>query len=1188
LFFSELNIVGFKSFAKKTQILLRGGITCVVGPNGCGKSNIVDAIRWVMGEQRSGMLRSDRMENVIFNGSASAKPVGMAEVSVVIENSKRRLPLDYGEVTIARRLFRSGESQYMINGAQCRLKDILDLLMDTGLGVNIYSVIELSQVEKILNGKPEERRRIFEEAAGITKYKLRRKATFRKLEATEKDLVRVEDIMSEVEKSVRSLRRQVSRAQRYQKLSSELRELEIELATHDYSAMMSELKPLEEMMSRVTDEREKTAASLRLEEAEYETLRGQLLQMNQKLTELQGELNARHQEIRKLDETLLINSERIRHLRESRKRFETERKRLSSNLEQLERERLELGNRIQTQEKSLKDARETFEKHQTAHEQLRTRVEQRRSSLKSADAEILRITEALSRKQNEGERLRANEENLAGRLKQLEREESEAAERLSVTRDQIKSKEAKLQQLSGELDEKRERHESLTRKSAEAGRAISSLKTAELADQNRIEVYEHEAGLLRRLLENYEDYPSGVRFLARHKEYPSVGTVANLFKVESQYRTAIAAALGEAATSLVVQNRERAHSGIGLLRSEKKGVVTFLPVSGISRSADGRPPLQDLGVVGWAVDLITCPQDHLPLAEMLLGDYLVVGDRETAERLFEQIRAMKANLVTLTGEVYGYSGWLRGGRRGPKDTDFIGRQEKLSELEDSIEKLGSTIKQRRRKMAQYEQESTAAFRQIEQLETEIERLDEQRSSARVDMGRLNYEESALIESEKKRAAEKRALIEQVDLMMSNIEAQRCDASDLQNQRKTLSDQSVTLGRELTELERALNEAAANLGEAREALVRVQSENEALLRERKAADSRIAEVKKEITSSENESEEAEREIERRQGEEISLGKRKSELQDDVEVRENDLNLLKEQHFSTNTRADERERSIREIRRENDTLAERVHATEMKVSELRLKAQNLRTRMAEEYEHKLTAAPVDPDLDVETIGARVLELRGRVKEIGPVNLLALKEFEGEKERLDFLKTQREDLIAARRNLMNTIDLINVTAREKFLETFEKAQKNFAEVFKTFFDGGRASLVLRDDGDPLENDIEIYATPAGKKLSSLQLLSGGEKALTAISLLFAIYLVKPSPFCIFDEVDAPLDDQNIERFTRALNEFSANTQFIVVTHNKLTMRAAQQMYGITMEQEGISKVVSVTFEDGERTHLDAARAQ
>jgi len=1180
VYLSELTIVGFKSFAKKTNLLFHDGITGIVGPNGCGKSNIVDSILWVMGEQRTGALRSDRMENVIFNGSATAKPVGMAEVSLKIENTKNILPIDYSEVVITRRLFRSGESQYLINGNTCRLKDILDLFLDTGAGPHTYSVIELAQVERILNGKEDERRKIFEEAAGITKYKLRRKATFRKLESTEKDLIRIEDIMSEVEKNVRTLKRQVTKAQRYQELAEELKALEIALADHDYNRLTLELEPLETHLDLARGERESSSSTLAMRDADYEAARAKLLDLERALAEKQRLLNEQLRESQKFEERILVNQERVRSLEESNLRYIQERESLQLKLQALQEQQQVINERTAVSERILNDHLAEQVQVNQDYEAIRRDYEEKRIRFREIESQVLIITEELSRKQNEGERLKATEENLSRRIAQITEEEKATSERLQEVTALLQSTRTREVGLTQSLEEKKKKTAELMRSEDEMKRSFEQMQKQEGQDRNRVEVLTHQAELIKRLIDTYEDYPSGVRFLATNKEigFSSYGPLANIIQVQPNYRSAISASLGEAATYLVVEDASAAFNGIGLLKEERRGVVTFAPRNEIKWRVNHRPAVSDLGVIGYADELVSHDESFQDLIYAVLGHFLVVQDLQTANRIYNQVKSHQVNVVTLAGEVLGHSGFIRGGTNHRNQSDFVGRQEQLQALVAEIDKLKQGIDLRHTQMAQKELDIQRTKIDIEAQSAEIKKMEEELANLKVELGKMTFEEASLQETHHKQLTERQHLLGEVSQLGQNLELQAMGADDLTSRRQQLGQTANQLSEEIKNQEQNVADVSGRLQEINVLVAKWQSDHESLRREMESIAGQIRETSDLIRMRTEETDRARKEILELHKVNEEYHQRIEELKGKREALQAELTSLEEQQYQTNTLVAEQEKAIRYERGKLDELAESVHKIELRVSELKLRLENLKSRMREEFEYTLQRGPVDETFNAEEIGKRIEEMREKIKEVGPVNLLSLKEYEQEKERMEFLQVQRDDLIKARKNLTETIDIINATARQKFMKTFEQVQQNFSQVFGKFFEGGRASLALQETADPLEAEIEIFATPGGKKMSAITLLSGGEKSLTAISLLFAIYLYKPSPFCIFDEVDAPLDDRNVRRFTNALQEFSKNTQFLVVTHNKMTMRAADQLYGITMEEKGVSKVVSVKFDSNQ----------
>jgi len=783
----------------------------------------------------------------------------------------------------------------------------------------------------------------------------------------------------------------------------------------------------------------------------------------------------------------------------------------------------------------------------------------------------------LSKKQNEGERLRATEENLSQRLQQIEEELAGHEARREKLSEKIASARKEEQNAVQALNELQERYAAASKKAADAKSALDRLNKADVQDRNRIEVLENNTEMIRKVLENYQDYPAGVRFLATLKSdhFHSRGAVANVIRVQPEHRTAISSALGDAATYLIVRDAQAAFSGISLLQQDRKGIVSFLPLENMQNVVAERPQVDDLGIVGWGDEIVRCEEVYRPIIRVILGDTLIVQDLETAKRIGGELAGQRITIVTLAGEVLGHWGLIRGGSHSKRQSDIVGRQQELAQAIKEIETLRDASARRQDQIAQKDSEEKNAAEQATEFSAKIRATEKDLGDKRIQLERLVVEEQNVAESISQNQNEKFQLLTRVDSLGQNLKTKDSDTQALVDTRGSLSKKQYALQEEQSAIEKEQLELGERVQAMQVKVTKYQGEFDAAQRESDSVRNQINETKRMIQMRDDENVRAAREVEELTQVDEEYAERIEEVQAKVGELQTQLDELKDVQYETNVKADEQEKKIRALRSQNQNLSESVHATEMRVSELKMRLQNLVSRIQTEYDVMLERKKIDETLDVDETRTRVDQLRERLKNIGPVNLLALKEYEQEKERFDFLSTQRADLLKAKDNLAETIDIINKTAREKFLETFEQVQKNFVSVFKTFFDGGRASLVLRDGNDPLEADIDIYAAPGGKKPASLQLLSGGEKALTAVSLLFAIYLVKPSPFCIFDEVDAPLDDKNVQRFASALQEFAQNTQFIVVTHNKLTMRASDQIFGVTMEEEGISKVVSVRFE-------------
>ncbi|MCD4665115.1 MAG: chromosome segregation protein SMC [Bacteroidales bacterium] len=683
----KLKIFGFKSFAKKTTLDLIPGITAIVGPNGCGKSNIVDALRWVLGEQKAGTLRSDRMESVIFNGTKDHKPLGMAEVSLVIQNSDNTLPVEYSEVVITRRLFRSGESQYLLNNNPCRLKDINDLLMDTGLAPDAYSVIELSMVEQILNGKPEDRRRIFEEAVGLTKYKQRRKLTFRKLDATEQDLIRIADIIGEVKSKVNSLHRQVRRAQRYQTLSKNLSEAEIRMGTNKFSQIYEELGPLNEKFEESNRGRESLSSQISFKEAEVESIQADLLQHEDQLRKNQGRLNQIKETIHKREEEILLSRERLKSLAENKARIQTEMEDLASRISVRKEQLVSTQEQKSSTSAEIDKLRQEYETEKQALDKLEQLINESRTESRTAEQKAITLMETISEKQRVGERVNAQLETFNQRSQSLAEDKNNSLSKIEEETQYRKKLQQTYQQQLAELEELIGKQAELELQSERIQQEVDQLKNTILQKNNQIESTQQRIAFLKDLLESYADYPEGVKhMMVNHgSDKGFQGAFADMLTVKNEYRKAIEAALGDSAAYLVVDDSETAYVGVNTLTENQQGIVTFLPIDHLSPTKQQKQLPSESGIIGWADKLINCDNKFLPAANVLLGAYLIVEDLAVAKKVATQFSEQLVHVVTKSGEIVYNWGGIKGGKKETDSESIIGRQDQLENLSAQLD-----------------------------------------------------------------------------------------------------------------------------------------------------------------------------------------------------------------------------------------------------------------------------------------------------------------------------------------------------------------------------------------------------------------------------------------------------------------------------------------------------------------------
>ena len=1177
MYLSRLTALGFKSFVQQLDLSLQKGITCVVGPNGCGKSNVVDALRWALGEQRVRSLRSNNMEDVIFSGTRNRKPLGMAEVSITIDNAERILPVDYTEVTVTRRLFRSGDSDYLLNKVPCRLKDIQNLLMDTGLGAHAYSVIEQGMMDEIISDKPEERRRLFEEAAGVTRYKVQRRAAWNRLESVRQDLRTVDAVMEEVERQVKSLARQERKARLYRQLSDQMKDLDVRLGQHRFFQMFERSRPVADEMAFLKEDVETAAGDIVRLEARLEDVRTKLGERDQALAEANADVSRQSQLVHRKDTHIQVAQERIRSidafLEQAGRRQETmTARRDTAHKEAARAQRLgaEARGALQHAEGALEAESRDLEATNQALDERRTRADEQKTQLISVLGELSEGSGRLERGRARLEGITQRQARLQTDAKQSARHKEEADAR---------SREAKRQidRMERDVTEKGRLRET---DAAQYGRLLEHQKKM-TEERNRLlarrEADDARIGLLKKLREGFEGYSSGVRALAVESPFSDRvrGVVADRIEVDGRYATAIEAALGRALECLLVDEPADALKAIDYLQSGNLGSAAFLPLDLVSNGngAAWTPPDAE-GVVGRASDLLHGEDSPI---QALLHRALVVNNAENALALLEEMRPLGVDLVTENGELFSADGTIYGGRATEDGTGLIGRRQEIETLEANLNTAGA------------------------QLQSLDARLDETSALLVALQARIDETDGILADLNNRLAASRR------DLQIAQEEAQRQLRVEVD-----LRDEIAAVTSDETVLREAIASEAAELDvleKRREQLEAATREADAALRKQErqqragqdAFSSRQVEIAslrgsvdrheheaqrwtRDLTETDREMKRLAAECEERRKERLGLekaaqasGKELETLhrrQDELEARRDTL-AERQQALLTDTRQLEEE--VRDKNRRANQNRDRLVQLQEEMAELRTGAEALRERILAEYEVDVREAGAldDPEFNADITEGQRDELRERIRRMGPVNPAAVEEYEEQKKHHEFMSKHRSDLLEAAETLQRTISRIDRTARGRFMVTFDQIKENFRKTFEAFFDGGQADLLMPPDEDPLEAPLEIIARPRGKRLQHINLLSGGERALTAIALLFAIYLVKPSPFCILDEVDAPLDDANVTRFVRVLKRFAADTQFIVVTHNKVTMDAADCLHGITMEEPGVSRLVSVRLD-------------
>ncbi len=1191
MFLSKLEIFGFKSFANKTNINFNRGITGIVGPNGCGKTNIVDAIRWVLGEQKTTTLRSDKMENVIFNGTRDKKPMGMSEVSLTLVNDKGVLPTEYSEVTITRRIFRSGESEYLLNKNLCRLKDITNLFMDTGIGTNAYSVIELKMIETILSSKTEERRKMFEEAAGVNKYKLRRRLSLKKLEDVKSDLTRVNDIVSEVEKSVRSLERQAKRADQYTQIQSVLRDKEIDLAEREYSHLSIKRQNLLADITEFTNKKDTIDIDIRKIENELIRYRNEINEIDALLQDKRDDIALNTDQLHSTQKNISVSEERL--------------KSLLSNHERLQKEILELQHQLN----------ETIDHIEQSNDDLLSlsqKLDEKSSEISQSEQIVIDRRDALEKKRNELKQLNEEKFSLLREISEKENNASNIRKELTTHNSNIDKLNQKIQNITnkiaktvGFIEELNVEKSSAEQKLKDAGlmialrekekedleQELNTLKQKEVEEKTLFAGLKEKIEFLQTLISNLEGISKGAKVLIENNEWTAKNKniFADIGNAQEKYRFALEAALKSVLNNLLIESTDDLQSAIEYLRKNDLGKASFyllrsneqLKKSFIENLADfsqkrkAKKLAKEETFIGWAKDFVETEKNWQPFFEQALFNYAVTADLKSAIYLNKKYPGF--NFATLDGDFVQSSGIVEAGSLPKQDETLFGRRQLLENLkkefpkhETSLAKLKALIADTEGKISRIDLKNLTDSEKL--IANDVANIEKQISQLEFEKSKANEE----IENSQK---EIRELAEKANLLDNQIITFDKEIESL-NEKKNVFDENISSNEtELDAFEDEFNSFVDAQNQRKLELERLKGQ--------------IENTRSSITRSQSNQTQISKGIEKRQ-EDLRSNERETDtlkekivqVTDDLEkinaLRQTLLNEEKEISDKLKAIKDEAakyENELNQLRNERQEVSDKAYSFEIKENEITIRTENLIEHIKENYSLELTLKQFDDldSFDFASTNAEVQSLKEKIKNIGPVNLLAYSEYEEEKKRLDFLHKQRDDLTDSEKDLIKTINEINETAQQLFLDTFEQIRQNFTQIFQTLFNpGDEADLILEEGMDLLEGKIEILAKPKGKRPTSIELLSGGEKTLTATALLFAIYLVKPSPFCILDEVDAPLDDANIDRFTKLIKEFSVKTQFIIVTHNKRTMEASETMYGVTIQEEGISKLVGVRFEE------------
>jgi chromosome segregation protein len=1178
----KLALNGFKSFTERTEVPFSMGLSAIVGPNGCGKSNLVDAIRWAMGEQSAKILRGRQMEDVIFCGSDGSKPMGMAEVSLIFENGDGSFPpqfTDRSEISVTRRLYRSGESEYLINNMPCRLRDIQEIFMDTGLGNRAYSIIGQGKIGSIVEQKPEETRAMLEEAAGITKYKKKVEESQRKIESAKTNLQRVEDILGEVTRQMRSLKRQAAKARRYKVISEEIQDLELALAANSYHGFKADVENSSRSIEELNQEEVIRSAAISRIQAETETLNLQMEEKEREISLLRGKYLQVKERFGKKEAALdsLIGEKRLQVEMEAR--LEREKQELRRKKEDLGTEREVLLQKIAKaresalcleEESSLLDKRvkgrlDFLRQVKEVYEEARTRVNAGISKEMSLTQESGYIQKRMGELTTSRARLEKEWEDLKARTESLMKgsdKKNEVREALAL----------KLKDIEAELSAEQQRCRELEEKKAALEKEIVALEGSLNGCQSRL-------ASLRAMTENYEGYKVGVRTIMKAEDLAPknqgrvIGLVADMIKVDSRYEQAVEAVLGDRLQSVIVETQEDGSEAVAYLKERAKGRSSFVPLKDLNRegvcsNVNGFPLLRSV---------VEVQEPYRELIDVLLADAALAEDLPQAISGWRE-HGRNRCLVTVDGDMIDPSGTVTGGKLAHTSHGILARKREIHELEaelivlkekeqrlkTEVQKVSDGIGGKRKSVSDLTEERWGCQEQINELDKVLFQISHELDQTAKLAARIE-EELAQKDGEAERQRDALARL--------SSELDRC-REKRREQDEYLLEKEAELRECEEELERIRDELAKsrmNLGLVREEEKGFKREVERIDHFSMDAEDGFRRIEQEILASKDRYARCERQEETLREEIASLSSALQSAQEAVQQEERGRDEMR-------TRIREEDQRTETLRSEWEALKERIHAAKMEHSEIGFRMNSLVETVRDKFNldlREVYANYVSDDFSPPETKQR-LEHRKMVREkLGEVNLTAIQEHEALKERFGFMTGQKEDLLKSIDSLQEAIRRINKTCLDKFMETFEEVDKRLKTVFPILFNGGSASLRLTDPSKPLESGVLVEVRPPGKRLSHMGLLSGGEKALVAMALLFAIYLIKPSPFCLLDEVDAPLDEANIDRYNNLLKEIAKYSQIILVTHNRRSMEIVDRLYGVTMEKQGISKIVSVNLE-------------
>ncbi len=1183
MYLKSIEVHGFKSFANKINFKFHNGITGIVGPNGSGKSNVADAVRWVLGEQRIKQLRGASMQDVIFSGTEMRKPLGYAYVAITLDNADHQLAIDYDEVTVSRRLYRSGESEYMINGTVCRLKDVNELFYDTGIGKEGYSIIGQGQIDKILSGKPEERRELFDEAAGIVKFKRRKYAAQKKLEDEKQNLVRVNDILAELEKQIGPLEKQSEKAKVYLKKKEELKTLDVNVFLLENVRVRQQLSEVEGKLhiangdledtkhkyEQIKDEYEQIVSRIELLDQSIEAARATLTDTGVTRSKLEGEINVLKEQIHSAEGNEEHLQNRIRSIQEQIDERTTEKNEILT-------EKSEIDTKLEQLERARAEARKLLEETQGRIEELNNHIESGKNTIIDALNNRATIKSKLGRYDTMLEQINIRKAELNSRLLRAKSDEATQTETIKKLEEEFEAVNVVIRDLNEKQESMEEKLVGMREELAGRDQKLRDTQVLYHQEKSKLEA-------LANLTERYEGYGGSVKAVMEQKgqEKGIIGVVADIIQADAKYETAIETALGGNIQNIVTEDEETAKRMIGYLKKARAGRATFLPLTSITHPQEFKNPeaLKEEGVIGMADDLVKIDKKYRNVAKAMLGRIVVIDNVDHAVKIARKFD-YGIRMVTLEGELLVPGGAISGGAF-KNNSNLLGRRREMEELEKKVKQYVIEIDKLLNDIEDTKRRRNKLRLDIEDIKGQLQRKFIEQNTARMNVMQARDKKSETEEGFGELKSEEQDIELQIkEIQVGKDEIAR-ELEDSEALEKNVEVQITQFQQQLEEKRAEESEQSAKVSEWDVEVEKMLQTEEFKRQNLERVEGEIARHTEELTEVKEGLHLGKEEVERKRASILEIEKTiassytaqsdaSQKLKDDTAAKE-ELAAKQKNFFASREELSERMTALdKEVYRLGSQRERMEESIESKIN-----------YMWDEYEITLSDAESlkdDAMNDLPSMKKEISTLKDAIKRLGDVNVNAIEDFKNLMERYTFLKTQHDDLVEAEKTLLGIIEELDTSMRKQFNEKFAEINKEFDKVFKELFGGGKGTLELIEEEDVLEAGIRIIAQPPGKKLVNMMQMSGGEKSLTAICLLFAIQNLKPSPFCLLDEIEAALDESNVGRFAKYLHKLTKNTQFIVITHRRGTMEKADRLYGITMQEKGVSTLVSVNLIDKE----------